>query len=301
MKMAELERESRLPRTTIHYYLREGLLHPPTKSGKTAARYDRSHVDRLLTIESIKKDYVRDRKGKRVPLEYIRRRLDEDLGGSERSPARPRAGGGADEFERRREQLLEATIALLREKGYQQINVREISRAVGISPTTFYLYFQNKRELFMDVVDRLIDDTKRSIYDALRDEDNPLRKGAVWLQVFHEMRQPLGEITYQLVTGIASNDRASIEAARRIYGSMTDELALLLSEGTETGLMREVDVRLLAFIVVFLVEGIQTYASLYDDYSFEEAAILAFDWMVNGLAVKPEGEMLDIIDLDLLN
>ena len=40
MRMAELERLSGVPRETIHYYLREGLLPAPSRQGKTQALYD---------------------------------------------------------------------------------------------------------------------------------------------------------------------------------------------------------------------------------------------------------------------
>ena len=56
MRIKELVERSGLPRTTIHFYLRHGLLHPPVKTGRTMAYYDKSHLDRLRKIQSLKKD-----------------------------------------------------------------------------------------------------------------------------------------------------------------------------------------------------------------------------------------------------
>ncbi len=71
MRMAELARVSGVPRETIHFYLREGLLPKPTKGGKTVAYYDESHVERLNLIRNLRDD-------KYLPLAVIRRMLHVD-------------------------------------------------------------------------------------------------------------------------------------------------------------------------------------------------------------------------------
>ena len=47
MKMSELVKISGVPRTAIHFYLREGLLDPPDKTGATMAYYNETHLRRL--------------------------------------------------------------------------------------------------------------------------------------------------------------------------------------------------------------------------------------------------------------
>jgi DNA-binding transcriptional MerR regulator len=69
MRMAELAMRSGVPRETIHFYLREGLLRRPRKGGRTVAYYDQEHLDRLLTIRRLREE-------KYLPLAVIRRLLD---------------------------------------------------------------------------------------------------------------------------------------------------------------------------------------------------------------------------------
>ena len=54
MRMSALEDRSGCTRDTIHFYLRSGLLHPPRKTGATAALYDATHVDRLARIRALR-------------------------------------------------------------------------------------------------------------------------------------------------------------------------------------------------------------------------------------------------------
>ncbi|MFO0571545.1 MAG: MerR family transcriptional regulator [Polyangiaceae bacterium] len=65
MKMAELSRLAGVPRETIHYYLREGLLPAPERTGKTQALYDESHLERLRLIRRLREE-------KYLPVAVIR-------------------------------------------------------------------------------------------------------------------------------------------------------------------------------------------------------------------------------------
>ncbi|MCC6558735.1 MAG: MerR family transcriptional regulator, partial [Polyangiaceae bacterium] len=77
MRMAELSARSGVPRETIHFYLREGLLPRPAKGGRTVAFYGPEHLDRLRTIRHLREE-------KYLPLAVIRRLLDSPAAAAER-------------------------------------------------------------------------------------------------------------------------------------------------------------------------------------------------------------------------
>lgn len=54
MRMRELSEASGLPKTTIHHYIREGLLPPASKSARNAALYGSEHLDRLRLISELR-------------------------------------------------------------------------------------------------------------------------------------------------------------------------------------------------------------------------------------------------------
>lgn len=69
MRMAELAARSGVPRETIHFYLREGLLPRPRKAGRTVAYYDEGHLERLRLVRRLREE-------KYLPIAVIRRLLD---------------------------------------------------------------------------------------------------------------------------------------------------------------------------------------------------------------------------------
>ncbi len=71
MRMRELEAASGVGRETIRYYIREGLLPEPLRTGRNAAVYGAEHVSRLKTIKRLQEERF-------LPLAVIRTLLDAD-------------------------------------------------------------------------------------------------------------------------------------------------------------------------------------------------------------------------------
>jgi len=58
----------------------------------------------------------------------------------------------------RRDELLDAALALFLEHGYERTSVEQITIAVGVAKGTFYHYFATKQELLEQLVERFTDD-----------------------------------------------------------------------------------------------------------------------------------------------
>ncbi len=65
MKISDLEERTGIPRETIHYYIREGLLPPPFKKGLRLAYYDESYVSLIDLIKKLQEERY-------LPLSVIR-------------------------------------------------------------------------------------------------------------------------------------------------------------------------------------------------------------------------------------
>lgn len=53
--------------------------------------------------------------------------------------------------QRTRKRILDSAMALMQEKGYQGATIREICKKAGVSPASFYCYFQSKNDLLQDI------------------------------------------------------------------------------------------------------------------------------------------------------
>lgn len=57
MKISELVKITGVSKETIHYYIREGVLHKARKTGKNSADYNESHIDQIRTIKALRENY----------------------------------------------------------------------------------------------------------------------------------------------------------------------------------------------------------------------------------------------------
>jgi DNA-binding transcriptional MerR regulator len=57
MRISELVQKTGVPKETIHFYLREGLLRKPRKSGANAAEYTNGHLERILLIKELRDSF----------------------------------------------------------------------------------------------------------------------------------------------------------------------------------------------------------------------------------------------------
>jgi len=70
LRMRDLVRESGLPRETIHFYMLQGLLQKPVKTGRNTALYGPEHVERLRRIRELQESQF-------LPLKAIRAVLED--------------------------------------------------------------------------------------------------------------------------------------------------------------------------------------------------------------------------------
>ena len=68
MKISELAKRTGVAKQTIHYYIREGVLRKPRKTGKNTADYNENYVEQIQIIKALQDDYF-------LPLSVIRKVL----------------------------------------------------------------------------------------------------------------------------------------------------------------------------------------------------------------------------------
>ena len=140
----DLERVTGVPRTTIHYYLRQGLLPRPQKTAASRSLYTEDHVKILREIAELK------RMGRSIAqieseLQYRVERANEvnvDLVTQER--------------ERIHNRILALAIQEFAVEGYARTHVTALMRRLGITATVFYSHFPSKHALLAECVTVLL-------------------------------------------------------------------------------------------------------------------------------------------------
>ena len=123
--MRDVMQRTGLSRQAIHFYVEQGLVDPPHKTGKTMGYYSEAHVERILLVKKLQEEHF-------LPLKAIRAMLDDQRGDFTRAQQQvlrdvkvrlPAATTGA-------EPTADVAVAALLEKtGLARRDVTELERA----------------------------------------------------------------------------------------------------------------------------------------------------------------------------
>ncbi|GAC1510811.1 MAG: TetR/AcrR family transcriptional regulator [Chloroflexota bacterium] len=75
-----------------------------------------------------------------------------------------------------REAILTAAADLFLEQGYDRFSLRQVAERIGYSPTTIYLYFENKDDLLFQVVYEGFRRFNEEMLEALNSSEDPLER-----------------------------------------------------------------------------------------------------------------------------
>ncbi len=144
--ISELAERTGFPRSTIHYYVRMGLLPPPRRVASNRFAYDARHEKALRLVR-----LLRDRRD--VSLSVVRRVVPVLLTRDDAFDEATWDGLiGAEEWKAKvtpaAERLLEAATEAFAQRGFDEVNVDEICESAGVAKGSFYRHFGSKQELF---------------------------------------------------------------------------------------------------------------------------------------------------------
>ena len=285
MRISELEKRSGVPRTTIHFYLRQGLLHPPIKSGRTMAYYDESHLRRLQKLRRLKA-------GGRAPLEFLKKQVLQE-GEAEQTERRPsdydvRETAATNKAkEKKRREIVRAGIEIFSRRGYHETKVQDITRSLGISTGTFYIYFRNKRDLFVEAIDEIFRTIVGEAAAALRAETDPFARLRIRGEVFYRNYSKYNEILHQLRAEMAGEDSWPQDRVKKAYMDLTKPVIREVQEGIATGLFRKIDADLLAYLLTGMIEIMSLRLKLDDRYTLDQVQDFIGDLLTYGVLAPP--------------
>lgn len=296
MRMNELARRARLPKSTVAYYVRMGLLSEPIKTGKTMAYYDETHLDQLRAIRKLRRA--------NVPLVFIEDRMarthpkrTHTQASQRRRSSRSRAALAEVRQPRRhldpagrRQQIVEAASRIFLEKGFDQTSVADVTDSLRIGRSTFYLYFRDKRGLFLECIDNMFNSIFTSeMWEEIRQEDDALKRLLKRAEITLRVSPRFFEIL-QLLRSHSHREDVQLEAkAREIYARVVEPVKRDLERGMRQGILRQADPELLSYVLLGALESLWLRLSQEGGHAQEEALGILTDFMDRGL-LRQAGE-----------
>ncbi len=165
----------------------------------------------------------------------------------------------------RREEILKSAISAFSHKGYHNTSISDIIEKAGIARGTFYLYFENKRQIFDSVLDNLIVELdhcikKIELGQGLPNPLDQLKANLIRVLTLFIENPELTGILLRHATGLDAELDMKISQFYRNWAYRIEEAFNL---GITMGLVRECNSTLISYCILGCIKEVIEHITLY--------------------------------------
>lgn len=163
------------------------------------------------------------------------------------------------EHDKRKHEILEKSLELFTREGYDDVTFQKIADACGITRTTLYIYFKNKREIFTWSIKQMTGELESRLMEILGDKnlsaEECLRQLMYWvIDTCNENRPLFNVLLIYLInlqkTGVSAEERVNRRVIR-----IKHLLSMIIIEGQKRGEFKKMPVKTVNNMLYSLVES----------------------------------------------
>ncbi|MCK4505813.1 MAG: TetR/AcrR family transcriptional regulator [Candidatus Aegiribacteria sp.] len=155
------------------------------------------------------------------------------------------------------QRILQAAIRVFDKYGLRKTTMRDIAESAGMSKSSLYYYFSNKRKILSSVVrqeaETLIEKLRTSVRQAVSPQEKLQAYVVTRMHLLFEL-----SIYYASLTEAYLEQYAFIEREREVFTNFENStIQDILSEGIDTGVFRISDVLTTAKMIIIIMKGME--------------------------------------------
>ncbi|ACV64531.1 transcriptional regulator, TetR family [Desulfofarcimen acetoxidans DSM 771] len=160
----------------------------------------------------------------------------------------------------KKEDIINASIKLFAEKGYDAVSVRDISKAAGVTEAALYKHFKGKEDMFLTIFKEIIREYCRRIFEIKQSDTGAIEKLC-----------RIVAITFDLYEAHPSEIRFALITQHKFWEVLPNDfkphllIKAILEEGMDSGEIPREEVYLLITVYSgLLLEPLAQYPYFYD-------------------------------------
>lgn len=163
------------------------------------------------------------------------------------------------EHEKRRKEILEKALDVFVDEGFEDATFQKIADRSGITRTTLYIYFKNKKEIFNYSIKQLLSSVEKDLLELRRDEnvsivDHITNVLCAIIDILEENRRLLSVVLNYLLYLTKSESNPDDRVRRRTI-RLRHILSVMVIEGIRAGEIAPVSVRTADDLLYGLIES----------------------------------------------
>ncbi|MCC6458562.1 MAG: TetR/AcrR family transcriptional regulator [Caldilineaceae bacterium] len=187
-----------------------------------------------------------------------------------------------------KEAVLDAAQRLIHQYGYTGFSMRDLAQESGLAKATIYHHFQDKREIFLQVLERdLITVRDRITAAAATPGDLQTRLRAL-ITAFFELATERGALLISTLRQAEGMECEIYHLMRRYRDELYRPVVELLADAVADGSIRPLDLELTTVSFYGIIQGFTSRHLLTADLELDEKATdFILDLLLNGLLSPP--------------
>lgn len=152
--------------------------------------------------------------------------------------------------ETNRQQRREHIVAKAREvfsgKSYKEVTVANITSEAGIAKGTFYLYFDSKEDLFLEVIRDAVLRLRRAVAEAVGQVDDPMEKVRAAVPVVFDICRREAGLYLAIFQQASFLESGRYEEYNAAYDPIAKDFQMTIEEGMKRGVFKAGDPEIIA-------------------------------------------------------
>lgn len=151
------------------------------------------------------------------------------------------------EHEKRRHEILDKALEVFVDEGYEDATFQKIADKCGITRTTLYIYFKNKKEIFLWSIKQLTEKLEKNILKLMEDRDKSCKERLLDMLylIIDECaaNKALFEVILSYLIQISKTGKDPNSRVKRRTIRMRHLISQLLIEGEDKGEFKKLNLK----------------------------------------------------------
>jgi len=178
------------------------------------------------------------------------------------------------EHEKRKREILERALDVFVAEGYEDATFQKISDRCGITRTTLYIYFKNKREIFMFSIKQLTEGLEQSLLEIMNNPEYSsseiLKNVAITILEKCVSNRKLFNVLLSYLLQLQKTGKNPGESVRRRTIRLRHLLSKIIIDGINKGEFKDVNVKACNEMFYSLIESTVFRLAILDSENVEE-------------------------------
>lgn len=163
------------------------------------------------------------------------------------------------EHDKRKHEILDKALDVFSEEGYEDATYQKIADRCGITRTTLYIYFKNKREIFLYSIKQLTQDLESELRIIIADKEKlpSVRLTELMIKVLDKCieNNKLFNVLLTYLLQLKKSGKDPADRVRRRIVRLRHLLSMLLIEGINSGEFKKINVKAVNEMLYSIIES----------------------------------------------